>query len=114
MVHLRGRGESAELFKRVRHHAEGIGHLLAPLAVVVYGTLARGEERHEMHIGVGWNSVNITLANGQKVALRARGRPYREVTVHVGSFTPLGRQVMSIRDEQGAWRFERWLAKRAT
>jgi hypothetical protein len=115
MVYLRGRGQPRSLFNRVEHHARGVRPFLAPLAVAVYGTLARGDARHEMHVGAGWNSVNLYLANGRKIALRATGNPYREVTVSEGAIRGPGRrQVMVIASPDDVWRFERWLSRAAS
>jgi hypothetical protein len=48
-----------------------VGDLIAPISVVVLDVLGRDDQEHEMHIGGGWNSVNLHLANGEKIAIRA-------------------------------------------
>lgn len=92
MIEFTGSAESDRLFRLVSHHARGIAGLIAPIGVVLIDVLGRGESVHLVNATQGWNSVNIWLANGERIALRARkeGGAYRLVRVHRGGFRPLG------------------------
>lgn len=113
MIKFRGRGEAPSLFTRVEHHAAGVAHLVAPIAVLLLDVLGRDDEVHELHVGSGWTSVHLTLANGEKVALRAMktNRRYDHIEVRRGSFTPLGEMQFVVRDEQGVDRLRRALRR---
>jgi hypothetical protein len=104
VIHVYGQGTPQHLFDLIDHHAEGVAHLVAPLAIVLLDVLGRDEHLHEVHIGKGWNSVNLYLANGEKIALRARISD-----VHRGSINPLGTREMQIRDGLGVERLRRSL-----
>jgi hypothetical protein len=97
MIEFSGTAKSDRLFRLVDHHAQGIEDLIAPLAVVVLDTLGRTERLHRIHAREGWNSVNIRLDNGGKIALRARKAKgaYTRVLVFRG-FNPLGEVVFEI------------------
>lgn len=92
MIKFNGEAAPERPFRLVDHHARGIEHLLAPLAVALLDTLGRFEQLHEGRAGRGWNSVNLLLANGERIALRARKteHSYDHVRVHRGGFRPLG------------------------
>jgi hypothetical protein len=80
---------------------------------VLIDVLGRDDQQHQVHIGGGWNSVNLYLANGERIALRARqtaGR-YDHLRVHRGSIRPLGALAMEIRDARGVARFHRELSR---
>jgi hypothetical protein len=92
MIKVRGEGHPRHLFDLLDHHAKGVGHLIAPVAVVLIDVLGRDAAEHDVHIGAGWNSVNLHLANGERIALRARTTRdvYDHLEVHRGSINPLG------------------------
>lgn len=92
MIKFTGSADSARLFRLVDDHATEIAGLIAPMAVVLLDVLGRGEDLHKITVTQGWNRVNIWLANGERIALRARKREgvYRMVRVHRGGFRPLG------------------------
>lgn len=72
MIHVYGHGQPRHLFDLIGHHAAGVGDFIAPLALVLLDVLGRDDGRHEVHLGKGWNSVNLYLSNGETIALRAR------------------------------------------
>lgn len=104
MIEFSGSGESDRLFRLVAHHAEGIERLIAPIAVVLLDVLGRTDRIHTIDARRGWNSVNIRLENGEKIALRARkvDGVYRLVRVHRGGFRPLGQVEFEIREPRHA------------
>ena len=67
-----------------------------------------------MHIGGGWNSVNLHLANGEKIALRAdttNGR-YDHLRVYRGAIRGAKRKhEMDVRTPKDVARFHRELKK---
>lgn len=111
MIKFGGGAEHDRLFRLVDHHARGIEHLIAPIAVVLLDTLGRTDQVHEIRARRGWNSVDLHLANGDRIALRARktdGR-YDHLNVHRGGLNPLGELQFEIRDPAGVERFHRVL-----
>jgi hypothetical protein len=116
VIHLYGKGDPRHLFDLIKHHAEGVGDLIAPISVVVLDVLGRDDQEHEMHIGGGWNSVNLHLANGEKIAIRAHttaGR-YDHVKVFSGAIRgPQRKHEMDVRTPKDVARFHRELKKRA-
>jgi hypothetical protein len=113
VIHTYGAGRPRHLFDLIDHHAGGVAELIAPLAVVILDALGRDEQRHAVHFGKGWNSVSLYLANGERVAIRARqtGKVYDHVDVHRGSVRPLGPVMLTIRTARDVARFERELKK---
>ncbi len=113
MIHVYGKGDPRHLFDLIDHHAEGVADLIAPIAVVVLDVLGRDDRKHKMHIGGGWNSVNLYLDNGERIALRARttaGR-YDHLKVYRGSINPLGQHEMDVRTALDVARFHRALKR---
>lgn len=100
MIEFAGEAKSSRLFRLVDHHARGIEPLLAPIAVVLLDVLGRSEQVHRITAERGWNSVNLYLANGEKIALRARrtGQSYDCIQVRRGGFRPLGALEFEIRE----------------
>jgi hypothetical protein len=113
MIHVYGRGQPRHLFDLLGHHAEGVGHLVAPLAVCLMDVLGRDERTHEVHFGQGWNSVSIYPEGNVPIALRARqtNGVYDHVRVHRGSVRPLGHIEMEIRGASDVARFQRELKR---
>ena len=111
MISFSGQAAPSNLFARVSHHATGIQHLIAPIAVVLLDALGRSDDLHDVRVGSGWNSVNLYLASGERIALRARktGPHYDHLRVFQGGFRPLGELVMEIRTSNDVARFHRLL-----
>ena len=111
MIHIYGQGQPRHLFDLVGHHARDVADLIAPLSIVLLDVLGRDAARHEVHFGKGWNSVSLYLANGERIAPRARqtAGAYDHVRVHRGSVRPLGPVEMEIRDAMDVTRFQRKL-----
>lgn len=116
MIKFSGDAYPGKLFRLIDHHAQGIEHLIAPLAVGLLDALGRTEDEHEIRARRGWNSVDLHLASGEKIALRARktnGR-YDHVNVHVGGLNPLGPLRFQIRDASDVRRFYEMVQRAAT
>ena len=114
MIHLYGKSDPVHLFHLIDHHAQGVADLIAPIAVVVLDVLGRDDQRHEMHIGGGWKSVNLYLANGGKVALRAdttAGR-YDHLKIYSGAIRgPKRKHELDVRTATDVARFHRKLTQ---
>jgi hypothetical protein len=113
MIHIYGHGQPRHLFDLLDHHASGVGHLVAPLAVALMDILGRDDRHHEVHFGRGWNSVSIYPEGKQPIALRARQTKgvYDRICVHRGSIRPLGPVEMEIRGPLDIARFQRNLKR---
>jgi hypothetical protein len=113
MIQVYGQGQPRHLFDLLEHHAAGVEDFIAPLALVLLDVLGRDDAQHKVHLGKGWNSVNLYLASGDTIALRARqtrGR-YDHIRVHRGSMRPLGPLEMEIRGPLDIERFHRKLSR---
>lgn len=102
-----GDAQPDRLFRLVGHHASGIEHLIAPIAVVLLDALGRTEDEHEIRARRGWNSVDLQLANGGRIALRARktNGHYDHLNVHRGGINPPGPLQFEIRGAADVGRF---------
>lgn len=111
MIKFGGDAQPDRLFRLVGHHARGIEHLIAPIAVVLLDALGRSEDEHEIRARRSWNSVDLHLANGGRIALRARktNGHYDHLNVHRGGINPLGPLQFEIRDAADVGRFHRQL-----
>jgi hypothetical protein len=112
VIHLYGKGNPRHLFDLIGHYAQGVADFIAPISIVVLDVLGRDDQQHQMHIGGGWNSVNLHLANGEKISLRAHttaGR-YDHLKVFSGAIRgPLRKHEMDVRTAKDVARFHREL-----
>jgi hypothetical protein len=111
MIKFDGDAQPDRLFRLVGHHARGIEHLVAPIAVVLLDALGRTHDEHVIRARKGWNSVDLHLANGDRIAFRARktNGHYDHLNVHRGGINPLGPLQFEIREAADVRRLHRLL-----